>query len=237
VKRLLLLTVAAVATAALLPAPASATNECEGLLVCVPVAGPWVVVPPRGAEVEYQLTCPRGHVVGGLDAELSVRAIDISFVGKIGAPVNPGISTARSVVFVAAHVGTIARAPSFRPHVGCMPAAGGGGGVRTIRRPQAVAAPAVVPPGEPTVRRVKTIRIRPGSRLVVSTCRPRERLVGASHAFGFYTEQPPTASLISTVTGRRRVAGRRVSVVARGDAELVGVRAVVQVHAVCSRLR
>ena len=58
-------------------APAGGADECEGLMVCVPVAGPWVVVPastsiPR-QRVEYQLTCPRAHVVGGLDARLSVR--------------------------------------------------------------------------------------------------------------------------------------------------------------------
>ena len=43
-------------------APAGATNECRGLNPCVPVAGPWVVVPVgHGAsrpQVQYQLTCP-----------------------------------------------------------------------------------------------------------------------------------------------------------------------------------
>lgn len=234
-KRLLVVTVVALGAAALLPAQASATNECEGLLVCIPVAGPWVVVPPSGARVEYQLTCPRGHVVGGLDAELSHRAIDVSFAGKIGAPVNPGITTARSVVVTGVYVGAVARAPSFRPRVGCMPQAGGGGGVRTVRR--RMQAVAVVPPGEPTVRRVRTQRIRPGSAVVAQACRPRERLVASSHAFGFFTAKPPTASLIATVAGKRRVAGRRAAVAVRGDAELVGVRAVVQVHAVCARVR
>jgi hypothetical protein len=80
----------AVATLAVGAAPAASTpRECQGLMVCVPVKGPWVVVPtaqsvPR-RQVEYQLSCPRGYVVGGLDAELSNRAIDVSFLGKVGA--------------------------------------------------------------------------------------------------------------------------------------------------------
>ena len=99
-------------------APAQAADECDGLMVCVPVAGPWVSVPvgtsvPR-PHVEYQLRCPRGHIVGGLDAEVSDRGIDITFIGELGSPVNPGITTSRSVVFVASYVGATARAPTFQ---------------------------------------------------------------------------------------------------------------------------
>lgn len=212
--------------------PAGATNECDGLMVCVPVAGPWVVVPtadgvPR-TDVEYQLTCPRAHVVGGLDAELSRRAIDVSFVGALGSPVNPGITTARSVTFVASYVGRGARSATFRPHIGCMPAAGGG-----VRVPTSVSA---FPPGRPTVRRVTTVRVRPGTATVVQGCVARERLVDATHAFGFFTRRPPDASLVASVDGRRVVRDGRVRVTVRGDAELGGVRAVVQVQAVCSRV-
>lgn len=213
-------------------APAQAADECDGLMVCVPVAGPWVVVPvgtsvPR-PRVEYQLTCPRGYIVGGLDARLSDRGIDVSFLGTLGSPVNPGITTSRSVVFVASYVGATARAPSFRPFIGCMPSSGGG------RIPTAVG---VVKPGDPTIRRVRASRIRPGTRTVASACRAREVLVGASHAFGFRTAQPPSASVIGTVSGSRAVRGNRVLASVRGDAELGRIRAVVQVHAVCSRVR
>jgi hypothetical protein len=227
-----LLVIAALCALTAGSAPARAADECDGLMVCVPVAGPWVVVPvgtsvPR-PRVEYQLTCPRGYVVGGLDARLSDRGIDVSFIGMLGSPVNPGITTSRSVVFVASYVGATARAPSFRPFIGCMP--GGGGG----RIPTAVG---VVKPGEPTVRRVRTVRIRPGTRTVASACRSREVLVDASHAFGFRTPQPPSASAIGTVSGSRAVRGNRVLVSARGDAELGALRAVIQIHAVCSRTR
>ena len=79
---------------------ARATNECRGLMVCVPVAGPWVVVPTT-RHAEFQLACPRGYIVGGLDAELSDRAIDLSFPGLLGSPVNPGVTTTSSAVFAA----------------------------------------------------------------------------------------------------------------------------------------
>ena len=210
---------------------AGAANECDGLQVCVPVAGPWVVVPtgagvPR-PRVEYQLTCPRRYVVGGLDAELSQRAIDVGFLGMLGSPVNPGITTSRSTVFFGSFVGRSARSPSFRPYIGCMPAVGGG-----VRVPTAVAA---FPPGRPTTRRVRTVQVRPGVATVVQACRAGERLVGASHAFGFFTRRPPSASLVESVSGTRTVRDGRVVVAVRGDAELGGVRAVVQVHAVCVR--
>lgn len=213
--------------------PAGGANECDGLMVCVPVAGPWVIVPtgtgvPR-PEVEYQLTCPRGYIVGGLDAQLSQRAIDVTFLGTLGSPVNPGISTSRSTVFNASYVGGAPRTPSFKPFIGCIPATGGGS-----RVPTAVAA---FPPGRPTVRYVRTVRVRPGAVTVSQACAARERLVGASHAFGFFTRTPPSASLASSVTAFQAVRGERVVVAVRGDAELQGVRAVVQVHAVCSRVR
>jgi hypothetical protein len=211
---------------------AQAADECDGLMVCVPVAGPWVVVPTASSvprpRVEYQLTCPRGYIVGGVDARLSDGGIDVNFIGKLGSPINPGITSSRSVVFVASYVGATARAPTFRPFIGCMPSSGGGG------IPTAVG---VVKPGEPTIRRVRSARVRPGSRTVASGCRRSEILVGASHAFAFRTAQPPTASLIGTVSGTRAVRGQRVLVRARGDAELGDVRAVLQVHAVCSRVR
>ncbi len=232
-RRLLAPSALVVALAALTvgAAPIGAANECDGLMVCVPVAGPWVVIPTGSAvprpRAEYQLTCPRRYVVGGLDAELSHRAIDVGFLGMLGSPVNPGITTSRSAVFFGSFVGRSARAPSFRPHIGCMPAAGGG-----VRVPTAVAA---FPPDRPTVRRVRTVRVRPGSATVVQACTAREQLVGASNAVGFFTRRPPTESLAASVRATQAVRDGRVVVTVRGDAELGGVRAVVQVHAVCAR--
>jgi hypothetical protein len=209
---------------------AAAARECEGLMICVPRIGPWVVVPTDGGferpRVEYQMTCPRGFVVGGVWADLSQRAIDITFIGALGSPVNPGVTTSRSVTFVATYVGATARAPSFRPRVGCMPASGGG-----IRIPTAATA---FPPSKPTVRRVRNARVRPGVATVSKSCIGRERIVGASHAFGFFTQRPPDASLAASVSGALALGENRATVRVSGDAELGGIRAVVQVQAICS---
>lgn len=219
-----------VAALALGAGSAGAARECDGLQVCVPVAGPWVVVPTSAGtprpQVEFQLSCPRRYVVGGLDAELSQRAIDLTFLGRMGSPVNPGITTTRSAVFVASYVGSAARGPTFRPHIGCMPASGGG-----TRIPTSASA---FPPGEPLVRHVRTVRVHPGSTTVTAHCAAHERLIRATHAFGFFTRRPPSASLVSSISGSQSLSGRRVVVRVRGDAELDGVRAVVQVQAVCS---
>lgn len=228
-RRFVLLLVLTGVALVVVPSAAGATRECDGHQVCVPIAGPWVLVPTGSAArrpaVEYQLTCPRGFVVGGLDAELSHRAIDIQFLGTLGSPVNPGISTARSVVFSARWAGRAAIRSSFRPRAGCIPAAGGG--------PRVPTSAAVFPPGQPIARRVKTVRIRPGITTVVQACRRGERLVGASHALGFDRQSPPSTSLAATVSGAQSVRGSRVVVTIRADAELGGVRAVAQVHALC----
>jgi hypothetical protein len=224
---------AAVTAAALGAAvPAGAANECDGLQICVSVPGPWVVVPASTSSnrtpVEYQLTCPRGHIVGGLDARLSVRAIDVQFLAKLGSPVNPGISTNRSAVFRATYVGASDRAPTFKPFIGCLPASGGG-----ARVPTSVTA---FRPGQPVTRRVKTVRVRPGTTTVVQRCAGGERLVGGSHAFAFDTRNPPSASLVSSVSGSEAIGSTGIVVRVRGDAELAGARALVQVHALCTRV-
>jgi hypothetical protein len=233
VRRALTLSLVAgtLAAALVVAAPAGAARECDGLQVCVPVVGPWVVVPPAGGtarpKVEWQLTCPRRYIVGGTDAELSVRAIDIAFYGLLGSPVNPGITTGRSITFVGSHVGRSSNPATYKPYIGCMPAAGGG-----PRIPTAVGA---FPPGEAVTRRVTQARVRLGLSTYSARCRAGERLVGSSHAFAFRTRSAPSASLISGVSGTRTVSGDRVTVRARGDAELEGVRALVQVHALCAR--
>jgi hypothetical protein len=223
---------AVVAAALVVAAPAGGANECDGLMVCVPVAGPWVVVPastgvPR-ERVEFQLDCPRGYVVGGTDARVSLRSIDVGFIGTVGSPVNPGITTSRSAVFLGLYAGRAANAaPTFKPFVGCMPLAGGGSRVPT--------SVSQLRPGRPVTRRVRTVRVRPGTTSVAQRCSVGERLVGGSHAFGFYTRTPPSASLVGGVSGSQRQSGEGVVVRVSGDAELAGVRAVVQVSALCVR--
>jgi hypothetical protein len=231
VRRLVLAAAILAAVVATGASPAGATNECRGLQVCVRVAGPWVVVPtalttPR-PRADFQLSCPRGYVIGGLDAELSDRAIDVDFLGKLGSPVNPGVTTATAALFRGTFTGNAPRGPSFRPHLGCLPAAGGGSGPVPYRRPTAF------PPGEPTIRRVRTVPLHPGSVSAVTTCGASERLISAWHALAFYTNSAPKQALIQSVSATRSAQGRRVTVRVRSTAAVQGVRAVVQVGAVC----
>jgi hypothetical protein len=227
--------------AALLFAPgaaddARAAGECRGLDVCVSVPGPWVAVPPaslrRASVVNYQLTCPRRHIVGGLDALLSDRRIDVQFLGKLGSPVNPGITTGRSAVFVATYARQ--RNTSFRPFLGCIPQSGGGGRETTSFDP--VAIPEQVRP-RPPQRRVWTIRLRPGdTRTLAARCGPAERLVGSSHAVGFRRKAAPSAAIMGGIRVERRAQGAGVNVTAaRGGAVPFATRVEVQVHLLCAR--
>jgi hypothetical protein len=225
VRRLLVLVTLAAAVCAVAAVPASATNECRGLQVCVPVAGPWVLASP--GQVEFQLACPKRFVVGGLDAELSSRGIDIGFVGNLGSPVNPGITTSTSAVFLGRLVRGQDLAASFRPHIGCVPASGGG-----QRSPTAFHAFA---PGKPSVRHVTQIVVRPGkTRHYVGRCAGDERLAAATHAIGFFGDVPPAVSLARSVQVAQSVRAGRVNLTIRAGRALAGGRAVVQLDLVCA---
>ena len=209
---------------------ARATNECRGLMVCVPVAGPWVVVPTT-RHVQFQVVCPRSYTVGGLDAELSHRAIDVTFPGRLGSPVNPGITTSSSAVFDGFYAGVPRQVTSFRPHIGCIPASGGGGS------PPAFIAlrPAAFPPGRPVTRRVRTVNAVAGrTTRGAQGCARNERLVGASHAVGLYTQTAPATTVATSVVVTRTIRNGRATVVVRADASL-RVRGVVQLHVLCAR--
>ena len=95
---------------------ARAANECRGLQACLPgrrapgsrsrrrrAAAPRTVV--------WEMRCPlRGYIVAGIDARVSDRAIDVSIRGENGAPVSPGVTTGREVVFTAVYTGGAPRA-------------------------------------------------------------------------------------------------------------------------------
>jgi hypothetical protein len=230
--RLAVVLVLAGGLAALSAPSAGATNECRGLQICVRVAGPWVVVPaglqaPR-SRAEFQLSCPKGYLVGGLDAELTDSAIDLEFAGKLGSPVGPGTTTSRAAFFRAAYTGNSPRGPSFRPHLGCIPSSGGRSGPVPFRRPSAV-----FPPGQPTVLRVRNVRLRVGLVRALASCGKSERLISSWHAVAFYSAAPPNASLIQSVSAVRSMRGNRVEVRARSGPAVQTVRAIVQVGAVC----
>ena len=222
--------VAAVLVALATPGVARATNECDGLDVCISVPGPWVSVPgaPSGrlVSVEYQLACPRGSIAGGLDAVIQDEALGVRFLGSLGSPVNPGISTGRAVVFLAWWA---KRAPTaFRPVIGCIPTSGGGGRSTTATAPAK---------GSPPVRLVKNLRVRAGGAAAMTFgCRRGERLVGSSHAVAFRGPRAPSASASAGVSVSRGERGGRVVVRAsRGPAVPANARVEVQVHAFCAK--
>ncbi|MDX6474001.1 MAG: hypothetical protein QOK22_2817 [Gaiellaceae bacterium] len=212
---------AALAAASTAPA---ATSECKGLQVCVPVAGPWVLA--TATQTEFQLDCPKRFIVAGLDAELSRREIDVGFVGGLGSPVNPGITTTGSAVFLGRFVGATGVA-TFRPHIGCVPASGGG-----QRTPTAYQ---VFKPGKPTTRVVKELVVLPTLTLhLAARCPAGQRLVSATHAVGFYGNTPPTLGVAQSVHVTQQVRNGIVHISANGGTGRLEGRTIVQVDLVCA---
>lgn len=221
------------AVAALGPAAADAGTECDGLIACIPVKGPWVQVPGGGTPTYYQLSCPgRGQVIGGLDADRA-GPLELSFLGTLGGPVGPGVTTARSAVFVARTSRALA---SFRPLLGCIPAGGGGGRERTVYRPTRRLS-GLAPVVEATIRRVKNVRLKDQqTERVAQTCLEGERLLAFSQAVAFRSSRPLALSALGSVRATsRRAGGRVVAAVRSGIERPVGIRVELQVHAVCVR--
>jgi len=237
--RLVALAVVAVAVAAGVGVGAGrAADECRGLQVCLPVPGPWVAIPPSeggGAAVAvWELRCPlKGYIVAGIDARVSDRSIDVSFRGENGAPVSPGVTTGREVLFTAVYTGTGRQTTSFQPFVGCIPSSGGGGRALT-----GTASPAAYVPAKPIERRVARKRLVSGSTTrVVQSCPAGTRLLGAQHAYAFRVGAQPGTSLLDAVNVRQTVAGR--SVVARASVDASVPRRLqveLQVHALCTKV-
>ena len=223
-QRLPLALAAATVVALGVGATANAGHECDGLDVCVSVAGPWVVVPTAArTPTYYQLRCPRRNmIVGGLDANVSDRAIALQFLGKLGSPVNPGITTSNAVVFESRYTGRGRGPVSFQPLIGCMPTAGGGRGTTSL------GAQPTLRPGTPATWRVRTAKLRRGTkRLVTQSCRRGEHLVSSSAALAFGRK---TVRL--TARTRRNAAAVEVAV---SPSLPFGAHAEVQVQAVCAR--
>ena len=216
---------------------ARAADECKGLQTCLPVPGPWVAIPASTAgaasTVSWQLRCPlRGYIVAGIDARVSDRAIDISIRGENGAPVSPGVTTGREVVFTAVYAGAASRPTSFRPFIGCIPTSGGGGrGETAFRRPAAFV------PTRALDRRVVQKRLVSGATVrVVGGCPAGTRLLGSSHAYAFGTEAEPGLTLLRAVTVRRVVTGRRVVATATVAPSVPPrVPVALQLHSLCSK--
>jgi hypothetical protein len=211
-----------------------AADECRGLQVCIPVAGPWVKIPAPGddgaATATWNLVCPDG-VVGGVDARASEAGVAVEFPGLIGSPVNPGITTSKSLLFKGTYAGRASRPTSYRPFIGCIP--GGGGGPRT---PTALVRADDVAPGKPITVRVATLRVENGSLARTTLrCRAGERLLSARHSVGLYTPGVPTNAQLAAVHVVRAIRGGRVLVSATRRGLAASVRAEVQIQAECAK--
>lgn len=235
-RTVLALAVAAVAAAALAQT-AAAADECRGLPVCLPVAGPWVAIPggDGGTTATWRLTCPlRNYVVAGTDARLADPAIDVSYRAELGSPVSPGVATGRFADFTGLATGAAPLPTSFRPFIGCIPTSGGGGRAQTGSRHRSVQA---VRPTDPVTRRVVTRRLVPGAALsVVARCTRSERLVGWSRAVGWYTGTEPPARVLAYARASARPRGG--SVVARATLDKAvpaTARVELQLHVLCAK--
>jgi hypothetical protein len=218
--------VVAAALAAATAPVGGATGECRGIMACIRVPGPWVVVPPRGT-ADYLLTCPGGRsIVGGLDAQATSRDVRVSFDGRLGAPVQPGVTTTRYALFHG--VSTIRRVQAFQPLIGCIPTQGGGGRSTVSAR--------VTPIGPALELRSRIVVIGPGeARFAKVSCQGDEKLVGSWQAIAFRTKQPPKLADAARVSASRVVVGKKVVVTAAAsDGLSIDVHAIVQVGAECA---
>jgi hypothetical protein len=218
--------VGSLAVAAALAPTGGATNECRGIMACIRVPGPWVLVPPSG-RAQYLLSCPGGRsVVGGLDARATSRAVRVGFEGRLGAPVGPGVTTTRYALFRA--VSTAKRPQAFQPLLGCVPLQGGGGRSTVSAR--------VTPAGPSIEYRSRIVIIGPGQvRFARVACKSGEKLVGSWHAIAFRVKKPPTLGSGSLVDVTRRTVGKQVvATVSATDGLSIDVHAVVQVGAECA---
>ena len=217
---------AALAVAAATAPAGGATNECHGIQQCIRVPGPWVVVPAHGT-AQYLLSCPQGRsVVGGLDAQVTSRAVHVEFLARLGAPVQPGQTTTRYALFRA--TSTSPKPQVFQPLLGCIPTQGGGGRSTVSAR--------VTPPGPSIEYRARIVVIGPGDvKFARIGCNKNEKLVAGWHAVAFRTKQPPSLAGLGLISARHVIAGGQVVVTASStDTLSVDAHAVVQAGAECA---
>ena len=196
---------------------ARAADECRGLTVCIPVAGPWVAIPPpRGAPRprRWQLACPQG-IVGGVDARASEPRGRRRVPRPDREPREPGDHDPRVAALQGHLRGTCAQGHELpavhRVHPGW-------------RRRTAHARPFTAP--APSNRACRS-RLRVDDAPVAAgplaratlACRPGERLLAAAHSVGLYTAayRPPGSSRAVHVV-RGRATARRCSSARRGAA-------------------
>ena len=225
-RALLVALIASLAAAAALAPAGGATNECHGIQSCIRVPGPWVVVPAHG-RASFLLGCPGGRsVVGGLDAQVTSRDVRIDFDARLGAPVQPGVTTTRYALF---HAVSLSRhVQAFQPLLGCVPTQGGGG--------RSTVSAYVSPPGQSLELRSRIAILAPGSvGFAKVACRGREKLVESWQALAFRTKQVPPLDNARYVHATTVVTGKNVVVTAAAsDGLSIDAHAIVQAGAECA---
>jgi hypothetical protein len=212
----------------------SPPRVCEGLTICSPVAGPWVVVPGpvppnREGTAVWQLGCPDGFV-GGLDARVANPWIEVRFPGLMGSPVNPGITTRQTTVFEAVSVGPAGRPSSFIPFIGCIPAEGG---PRTPTGVGSAARPEQLGQG-PITRVVRVVEVRQPRVRAGLACKPGLRLVDSQASIGIYTALHPSPRQLAKVHLETQLIKEHlwITVTRRGLPNTIPVQ--VQMHVLCT---
>ena len=194
--------------------PGRPRTSARGCMVCIPVAGPWVEIPAPGArrcrERRPGDSSARAASSAASTRAPASRAVAVEFPGRIGSPVNPGITTTRSLVFKGTYAGP--RRPAHEP-TGRSSAAFPGAAAGRARR-RAFTRASAVKPGEPiTVARHDAARAsRVGSPRRRSAAAPGERLLRSAPqrrplhrgACRRRRSSPPSASCASRGSARAR---------------------------------
>jgi hypothetical protein len=148
----------------------------------------------------------------------------------MGSPVNPGITTRRTTVFLATSVGPPGRPSSFIPFIGCIPAEGG---PRTPTGVGSVARPEQLGTG-PIVRRVRVVEVRRPRVRAALACRRGERLVASEASLGIYTALHPTPRQLAKVHLTKELIAEHVWITATRVGLAATIPVQVQIHVLCT---
>jgi hypothetical protein len=164
-------------------------------------------------------------VVVGIDAVATSSSVRVTFDGRIGVPIKPGVTTTSKAYFRA--VSTSRGVEAFQPWIGCVPSKSSKGRTTVSAR---------VSPGPDLDRRARIVVVHPGSVSIGSVgCPAGEPLVGSWDALGFLTKDPPDLRAAGLVNVTREVSGGKVVVTAGAtDSLRTDAHAVVQAGAVCA---
>lgn len=221
----MLAALAAALLAVAVPGRSGAANECNGVPRCIPVEGPWVVVPANG-EVKWELACPQGKgVIAGTDGLASSVDIHVTFDGILGSPIAYGRTTNSVMLFRG--VSGQHRAGSFKPFVGCIPSPSSvRNTIATQRKPV----------GPPLDLRSRLVGVGAGDQKVVSlACPAGETLVDSWGTPAFAGSGAPAPQLASAITVKTTVSGRRAMLaISASEALPAGAGAEVQIGVRCA---